>query len=197
MPIYFLIFLGTLAASLLLYLGAIAVGITRRPSPAFIHGDSASWLQAVGVALLWINVGTGWLLFFNVYCIHVDMSAVGDAAFQAFSRGYTRRLPIVVLPYGAACLAWALALWSAPARLSRRAIWIISTLCIVSILSTPWAAGAQGSMQEHGYTEAAYMQLQAAHLVRTLALTIAALLALFQGWRLPQLDASRPGAHTG
>jgi hypothetical protein len=56
--------------------------------------------------------------------------------------------------------------------------------------------GAQGSMQEHGYTEAAYMQLQTAHLVRTLTLTIAAVLALFQGWRLPQLDASRQGAHT-
>jgi hypothetical protein len=60
------------------------------------------------------------LLFFNVYRIHVDMSGFGDAAFQAFSRGYTRRLPIVVLPYGAMCLLWTLALWSSPARVSRR-----------------------------------------------------------------------------
>jgi hypothetical protein len=34
MPLYFIIFLATLAASLLLYLGAIAtVAITRRPLP--------------------------------------------------------------------------------------------------------------------------------------------------------------------
>jgi hypothetical protein len=104
MPLYFMIFLATLAASLLLYLGAIAtVAIMRRPPPLFIRGVAASRLQATGVALLWSGVGVGWLLFFNVYRIHVDLSAFGDAAFQAFSRGYTRRLPIVVLPYGVVC----------------------------------------------------------------------------------------------
>ncbi len=124
MPLYFLIFLATLAASLLLYLGAIAsVAITRRPPPLFIQRVGASRLQATGVALLWLNVGVAWLLYFNVYRIHVDLSAFGDAAFQAFNRGYTRRLPIVVLPYGAVCLVWTLALWSAPVRISRRALW--------------------------------------------------------------------------
>jgi hypothetical protein len=187
MPVYFLIFLATLAASLLLYLGALAsVAITRGQPPFFIRGVAASQLQAAGVALLWFGVGVSWLLFFNVYRIHVDLSAFGDAAFQAFSRGYTRRLPIVVLPYGAACLAWTLALWSAPVRISRRALWGIATLCILSIVSTPWAAGALGEMHDHGYTESAYEQLQTSHLVRTLALTIAALWALTEGWRLPK-----------
>jgi hypothetical protein len=191
MSLYFMIFLAALAASLLLYLGAIAsVAITRRPQKFFIRGVAASRLQAAGVALLWSGVGVGWLLFFNVYRIHVDMSALGDAAFQAFSRGYTQRLPIVVLPYGATCLAWALALGSAPVRISRRALWGIATLCILSILSTPWAAGAQDQMQAHGYSEQAYLQLQTSHLVRTLALTIAALWALAEGWRLPKVEAS-------
>jgi hypothetical protein len=191
MPLYFMIFLATLAASLLLYLGAIAtVAITRRPPPVFIRGMAASRLQAAGVALLWSSVGVCWLLFFNVYRIHVDMSAIGDAAFQAFSRGYTRRLPIVVLPYGATCLVWTLALWGAPARISRRALWGIATLCILSIVSTPWAAGALGEMHDHGYTEQAYQQLQTSHLVRTLALTIAAVWALVEGWRLPKLEVS-------
>jgi hypothetical protein len=186
MPSYFMIFLATLAAAVLLYLGGIAyMLIARRKPPVFIHGMGASRLQAAGLALLWFGVGVCWLLFFNVYRIHVDMSAVGDAAFQAFSQGYTRRLPIVVLPYGATCLVWTLALWSAPARISHRALWGIATLCMLSIVSTPWAAGAQGDMQDHGYTEAAYRQLQASHLVRTLALTIAALWALAEGWRLP------------
>jgi hypothetical protein len=190
MPLYFMIFLATLAASLLLYVGAIAsVAITRRP-PLFIRGVAASRLQATGVALLWIGVGVGWLLFFNVYRIHVDLSAFGDAAFQAFSRGYTRRLPIVVLPYGATCLVWTLALWSAPVRISRRALWGVATLMVLSILSTPWAAGAQDEMQAHGYTEQAYQQLQTSHWVRTLAGTIAALWALAEGWRLPKLEVS-------
>ncbi|MBN8885668.1 MAG: hypothetical protein J0I77_08095 [Rudaea sp.] len=181
MPLYFMIFLGTLVAALLLYLGATAqAAFTRKPASAFIPEHAMVWLQAAGLALLWFSVGIAWLLFFNVYRIHVDMSAVGDAALQAFSRGYTRRLPIVVLPFGAACLAWTLALWGTPVRISRWAVWGIATLCVVSILSTPWAAFAHDDMQAHGYTEAAYRQLQTFHLVRTIAFTIAAVWALVE-----------------
>ena len=194
MPLYFLTFLAMLAAALLLYVGAVAAAaFARRPPPAWIPAAVASPLQAAGLASLWISVGVGWLLFFNVYRLHVDMSALGDAAFQAFSRGYTRRLPIVVLPYGAMCLLWTLALWSAPARLSRRAVWGIATLMILSIASTPWAAGAQDAMQDHGYSEAAYRQLQASHLVRTLAVTIAAVWALVEVWRVPRREAAHVG----
>ena len=83
MPIYFIVFLATLAASLLLYVGAVAtVAITRRPPPSVIRGTATSPLLATGVALLWFSVGVGWLLFFNVYRIHVDMSALGDAAYR-------------------------------------------------------------------------------------------------------------------
>jgi hypothetical protein len=191
MPLYFMIFVAMLAASLLLYLGAIAsVAIRRRPPPFFIRGVAASRLQAAGVALLWWGVGVGWVLFFNVYRIHVDLSAFGNAAFQAFSRGYTVRLPIVVLPYGATCLAWTVALWSAPARISRRALWGIATLIVISIVSTPWAAGAQDAMQAHGFSEGAYQHLQISHLVRTLVVTIAAVWALAEGWRMPKLEVS-------
>jgi hypothetical protein len=38
-----------------------------------------------------------WLLYFNVYRVHVDMATVGNVAFQAFTRGYTTRLPVVAL----------------------------------------------------------------------------------------------------
>ncbi|MEZ2416528.1 hypothetical protein [Luteibacter sp. RCC_6_2] len=187
MPLYFVVFLAMLAVSVLLYLGAVATAaITRHSPPSFVPGTATSSLQAIGVALLWSSVGVCWLLFFNVYRIHVDISAYGDAAFQAFSRGYTRRLPIVVLPYAATCLVWTLALWSAPARMSRRTLWIIATMMIVSIASTPWAAGAQDAMQDHGYSEAAYRQLQASHLVRSVAVTIAAVWALAEVWRLPK-----------
>lgn len=189
MPLYFIVFLTTLAASILLYLGAVATAaITRRHPPALVRGAAVSPLQAIGVALLWSSVGVGWLLFFNVYPIHVDISALGDAAFQAFSSGYTRRLPIVVLPYAATCLVWTLALWSAPARISRRTVWVIATLQIVSIVSTPWAAAAQDAMQAQGYSEEAYRQLQIAHFIRTLAVTISAVWALAEAWRTPKRD---------
>ena len=189
MPLYFVTFLGMLAASLLLFMVSVGyAALARRLPPALLPETVSSWLQAAGLALLWFGVGVCWLLFFNVYRMYFDMSAVGDAAFQAFSRGYTRHLPIVVLPYAAACLAWTLALWSAPARISRRAVWGIAALCVLSIISTFWAATAHDDMQDHGYTEAAYRQLQASHLVRSLAFTAAALWALVEAWRAPRRD---------
>lgn len=186
MPLYFLAFLATLAASVLLYLAAVAfVAIRRRPVPAFIKGSLAHQLHGASVALLWAGVGMGWLLYFNVYRIHVDMHALSEAALQAFSRGYTTRLPIVVLPYGLACLVSVLGLWSEPGRLSRPVLWAVATLCVFSIFTTPFAAGAQGDMQEHGFSDSAYQQLQVAHLARTLAFTVAALWILIAGWSRP------------
>ncbi|MDY0747847.1 hypothetical protein SNE35_25315 [Paucibacter sp. R3-3] len=185
MPLYFIFFLAMLGASVLLFVGALlrAAFARGKPPPRLLGAAAADIVQALGLALLWINFGVGWLLYFNVYQIHVDMGAIGNEAFQAFTRGYTRRLPIVVLPFGAACLAWALSLWGEPGRYSRRALWAITALCLLSIASTPWAAGAQGDMQEQGFTQAAYEQLQAAHLVRSLAISAAAVWALVKGWR--------------
>jgi len=189
MPLYFVFFLAMLASSLLLYVVAVGyVSVTRGPLPIWIGGAAASRLQCAGVALMWWGVGVGWLLFFNVYRIHLDMNALGDAALQAFSRGYTTRLPIVVLPYGASCLLWVLALWSQPLRISRRALWGIATLSVLTILATPFAAGAQGDIQEHGFTRHAYQQLQIAHLARCVLGTIAAVWGIAEGWRLPKPD---------
>lgn len=186
LPLYFIGFLAMLAASVLLYVSGLATtAVTRRPLPALVKPAAASALQAAGLALLWINFGVGWVLYFNVYVIHVDMAAVSDAAFHAFARGYTRRLPIVVLPFGAMCLVWSLLLWSAPGRLSRRTLWGIATMTLVSLVSTPWAAGAQDDFHDHGYSDQAFAQLQAAHLVRTLAVSIAAVWALVDAWRAP------------
>ena len=184
MPLYFLFFLAMLGAAVLLYVAALGTSaVTRRPPPALFKGRAADGLQALHLALVWSSVGVGWLLYFNVYRIHVDMAAVGNMAFQAFTRGYTMRLPVVVLPFGAGALAAALLLWSAPTRVSRRAAWGIATLWLLSVASTPWAAGAQGDMQEHGFTDAAFQQLQMAHLFRSLCVTAAAVWALLQDRR--------------
>jgi len=190
MPLYFVIFLGMLAASMLLYIVAVGfVAARRRPIPIWFGSPAASRLQGTTVALMWWNVGVGWLLYFNVYRIHVDMSVLGNAALQAFSRGYTTRLPIVVLPYGLMCLLAVLGLWGEPGRISRRALWGIATLLVLNILSTPFAAVAQGDIQEHGFTLKAYQQLQMAHLFRSVLITIAAVWGIVEGWRLPRVDA--------
>jgi len=190
MPLYFIVFLAMLACSLLLFVVALGyVGVRRRALPVWIGGAAASQLQCAGIALMWWGVGVGWLLYFNVYRIHLDMNALGEPALQAFSRGYTTRLPIVVLPYGASCLLWVIALWSEPARISRRALWGIATLGVLTILSTPFAAGAQGDMQDHGFSQHAYQQLQTSHLVRCLFGTVAAVWGLAEGWRLPNPKA--------
>ncbi len=181
MPLYFLFFLATLGASAFLYVGAlVTAGITRRPPPILVTGWAAQAIQVLQLALVWSCVGVGWLLYFNVYRIHVDMAAVGNTAFQAFTRGYTTRLPVVVLPYGAGAFFAALGLWATPGRFSRRTTWGIATLWMLSIASTPWAAGAQGDMQEQGFSEAAFRQLQMSHLVRTLCLSGAAVWTLLR-----------------
>ncbi len=184
MPLYFIGFLAILAASALLYAGALATAaITRRSPPTLIQGRAAQALQGLHLALVWFCVGVSWLLYFNVYRIHVDMAAVGNAAFQAFTRAYTTRLPVVVLPYGAGALAAALGLWAAPGRYSRRATWGIPTLRVLSVATTPWAAGALGDMHDQGFSNAAFDQLQMAHLVRSLCVSGAAVWALLQDRR--------------
>jgi hypothetical protein len=186
MPVYFLFFLAMLGASALFYVGAlVTAGLTRRPLPVLVTGRVAEAIQVLQLALVWSCVGVCWLLYFNVYRIHVDMAAVGNTAFQAFTRGYTMRLPVVVLPYGAGAFVATLALWAGPGRFSRRATWGIATLWMLSVASTPWAAGAQGDMQEQGFSEAAFQQLQMSHLVRTLCLSGAAV------WTLLQYHSSR------
>ena len=44
--------------------------------------------------------------------MYADMSTYGPQAFHGFGRGYLSRLPIIVLPAGVMCLAWARLLWS-------------------------------------------------------------------------------------
>jgi hypothetical protein len=68
MPPYFVTFLAMLAASVLLYVVALGFAAARRrPLPIWIGGPAASRLQGTNVALMWWNVGVGWLLYFNVY----------------------------------------------------------------------------------------------------------------------------------
>lgn len=92
-----------------------------------------------------------------------------------------------MLPYGATCLIWALALWSTAGKISGRALWAIASLQVISIASTPMAAVALSEMQDSGFSERAHHQLLNSHLVRTFVITISAVLALADVWLLPNL----------
>jgi len=185
MPAYFIFFLAMLGAAVVLYATALGTAaVTRRPLPTPVKGGAADGLQTLHLALAWANFGMCWLLYFNVYRIHVDMAAVSDVAFLAFARGYTTRLPIVVLPYGAGALAAALALWSAPTGVSRRALWGTATLWLLSVASTHWAVGAHDDMHDHGFSDAAFQQLQLAHLARSLCVSAAAVWSMWECRRL-------------
>jgi hypothetical protein len=180
-PTYFIFFLSMLGASALLFLGAVAAAAVRRgPPPVLVAGRAAEALQFAQLALAWSCMGVCWLLYFNVYRIHVDMAALGDVPFKAFARGYTSRLPVVVLPYGAGALCAALGLWAAPGRFSRVALWGIATLWVLSVATTKWAAGAQDDFHDHGFSDAAFQQLQLAHLARSVCVSAAAVWALVQ-----------------
>ena len=75
MPVYFIFFLAMLGSAVLFYAGALGtVAVMRRPLPSLIKGGAADGLQTVHLALAWINFGVCWLLYFNVYRIHVDMA---------------------------------------------------------------------------------------------------------------------------
>ncbi|WP_431101249.1 hypothetical protein [Roseateles noduli] len=185
MPVYFVLFLAMLGAAVVFYASALGAStLSRRPLPTLIGGRAADGLQTLHLGLAWINFGVSWLLYFNVYRIHVDMAALSDIAFLTFARGYTTRLPVVVLPYGAGALAAALALWSAPTGVSRRALWGVATLWLLSVACTPWAAGAQDDMHDHGFSDAAFEQLQLAHLARSLCISAAAGWSMWQCRRL-------------
>src|SRR6202023_1668017 len=121
MPTYFLAFLLMLAAFLLITLAAVARDLWARVGPigtshaAFerppLKSSVSDLLLLLGVAMAWYNVSSGWISQLTIYPMYADMSTYGPQAFHGFGRGYLSRLPIIVLPAGVMCLAWALLLW--------------------------------------------------------------------------------------
>src|ERR1700730_18881385 len=121
MPTHIRVFLGMLAAFLLIALAAVARALWRWLPPAGtsraalerppLKSSVADLLLLLGVAMAWYNVSSGWIAQLTIYPMYADMSTYGPEAFHVLGRGYLSRLPIIVLPAGLMCLAWALLLW--------------------------------------------------------------------------------------
>src|SRR6202790_4462128 len=170
MPTCFLAsFLLILAAFLLITLAAVARDLWRWLRPidtsraAFErppHKSSVSdLLLLLGVAMAWYNVSSGWIAQLTIYPMYADMSAYGPQAFHGFGQGYLSRLPIIILPAGVMCLAWALLLWLPCRNVPKRIVWDMVALCVAFVVLTPIPAGAQGQMSNEGFSKELHARL--------------------------------------
>jgi len=184
----FLAFPLTLVAFLLLSLTAAARAIWLRFRPsAAAHlapkqsprkSSAADALLLLGVAMAWYNVSSGWIAQLTIYPIYADMNVYGPQAFHGFSHGYLSRLPIIVLPAGVMCLAWALLLWLPCRNVPTRIVWSIIALCVAFVAVTFIAAGAQDQMYHEGFSNDLYARLLWSNGVRAIIFTLIGLLSL-------------------
>src|SRR6266403_2780832 len=184
----FLAFLPMLVAFLLLSLAAAArtIWLRFRPSAAARlapkqsprKSGAADALLLLGVAMAWYNVSSGWIAQLTIYPMYADMNTYGPEAFHGFGRGYLSRLPIIVLPAGVMCLAWALILWLPCRNVSKRIVWTIVAFCVAFVAVTPIPASVQHQMSVEGFSNALQTRLLWSNGIRAIIFTVIGLLAL-------------------
>jgi hypothetical protein len=185
---FFLAFLVMLAAFLLLSLAAAARTIWLRFHPVADaqlavelsprKSNASDVLLLLGVAMAWYNVSSGWIAQLTIYPIYADMNVYGPQAFHGFSHGYLSRLPIIVLPAGVMCLAWALLLWLPCRNVPTRIVWSIIALCVAFVAVTLIAGGAQDQMFQEGFSNDLHARLLWSNGVRAIIFTLIGLLSL-------------------
>jgi hypothetical protein len=114
----------------------------------------------------------------TIYPMYADMSAYGPQAFHGFGWGYLSRLPIIILPAGVMCLAWALLLWLPCRNVPKRIVWTIVAFCIAFVAVTPIPASAQHQMSVEGFSNALQARLLWSNGIRAIIFTVIGLLAL-------------------
>ena len=183
-----LVFLLMLVALLLISLAAAARDLWRwlRPtghSPAAferppLKSSVSDLLLLLGIAMAWYNVSSGWIAQLTIYPMYADMSTYGPQAFHGFGRGYLSRLPIIVLPAGVMCLAWALLLWLPCRNVPKRLVWTIVGFLVAFVAVTAIPAGVQGQMSAEGFSNALQTRLLWSNGIRAIIFTVTGLLAL-------------------
>jgi hypothetical protein len=200
MPPFFLAFFLMLVAFLLITLAAGARDLWRRwrrigPShdgPP-LKSSVSDLLLLLGVAMAWYNVSSGWIAQLTIYPMYADMSTYGPQVFHGFGRGYLSRLPIIVLPAGVMCLAWALLLWLPCRNVPKRIVWTIVVLCVAFVAVTPIPAGVQHQMSVEGFSNALQARLLWSNGIRALIFTAIGVLALSAA-RRRWMNSEPPGA---
>ena len=183
----FVVFLLLLATFLLLTIAAALRWVWHffRPAPAASPGNPgepstiSDVLLLIGVATSWYAVAMGWGGQIAFYPLYSDFTQFGQEAFRALGHGYLSRLPPLLLPIAAMCVAWALQLWFPSRFVPRRTVWAIVFLCVGFVAITPFSAFAQDRMLAEGFSESVYAQLMWSNGARSVIFTAIGLLSLF------------------
>jgi hypothetical protein len=106
------------------------------------------------------------------------MNVYGPQAFHGFSHGYLSRLPIIVMPAGVMCLAWAVLLWLPCRNVPTRIVWSIIALGVAFVAVTFIAAGAQDQMYHEGFSNDLHARLLWSNGARAIIFTLIGILSL-------------------
>ena len=186
MPPTLLAFVFMLATFLLITLAAVARSVwkifNRQGGTLLSESASASTigdvLLLIGVATAWYSVPMGWSGNFVFYPLYEVMAPFGSEVLQTFIRSYLSRVPTMLLPLGAMCLAWTLLLWFPCRNVPRSTVWWIVGLCVAFVGVTPFAASAQSEMVAKGFSDTLNAQLMWSNGIRAVLFTLIGLLSL-------------------
>lgn len=188
MPLFLVAFFVMLVAFLVITLATALRAAWLRfhaPGGSMIASERSSSksvasdvLLLLGVAMAWYNVSSGWIAQLTIYPIYADISVYGPQAFHGFAEGYLSRLPIIILPAGVMCLAWALLLWLPCRNVPPRIVWGIVALCVAFVALTPVPAGIQGQMSAEGFSNELHARLLWSNGIRAVIFTLIGLLSL-------------------
>jgi hypothetical protein len=165
------------------------IGTSHAASKPLLKSSVSDFLLLLGVAMAWYNVSSGWIAQLTIYPMYADMSTYGPQAFHGFGHGYLSRLPIIVLPAGVMCLAWALLLWVPCRNVPKWLVWTIVAFCVAFVAVTPIPATAQDRMYEEGFSNAVQTRLLWSNGIRAIIFTAIGILALNATRRRWKIDA--------
>ncbi len=156
-----------------------------------------SWRTCNLVALAGLSAystAIGWQAQFVSYPLFRDVPA---DAFAAYHEAYNRAIPLVVIVPGfLTFLAGAAFYWTKPERLPRALGAVVSTAGVVALAATVlWAIPKHNELDRDGASDAIIDSLLTANLIRSVALTVAAV-ALGWGVRRLLTDRSNSSALT-
>lgn len=186
MPPTLLAFVIMLGTFLLITLAAVARSVwhlfNRRGGPlsSKANGTSAAGdvLLLIGVAAAWYSVPMGWSGNVVFYPLYEVMAPFGSEVLQTFIHSYLSRVPMMLLPLGVMCLAWALLLWFPCRNVPQSTVWWIVGLSVAFVGVTPFAASAQSEMVAQGFSVTLNSQLMWSNGIRAVLFTLIGLLSL-------------------
>lgn len=142
----------------------------RRPRG---RGGWRTWNLVAVSGLSAYSAAIGWQAQFVSYPLFRDVPA---DAFAAYHEAYNRAIPVVVvLPGFLTFLAGAAFFWTRPDTMPRALGAVVSTASVVALGATVlWAIPRHDELDRNGASDATIDSLLTANLIRSVALTVAA-----------------------